>query len=380
MKRIFNLEHVYVTLTTIAIVAVCSMFVLNLSFFNPVSRALAAFNLSDIYYQMLAEGGYAQESSLITIVDATSLYDRSRIGEMMDQVTECEPAVVGVDCIYQGFRGDTLGTERLIEGALCMPNPVFAMKIVENGTRLVHSHFAPMDGISEGYSNVQWERSSYTLRKYVTDQVVAGDTVHSLPYMVARTFSEQVEQQRTTVPLNIDYSPTHFPVVHCDSILQNKDLLTNRIVIIGAMHDDADMHFTPYGRTPGTLVQAYTVQTLIESHPNKTLSSFWVFVISVLLILLSDVFQTELAYWSANQKNAWLGFFLSLTLVKNLINFCWIGLLLYVNFLVFALSNVYFNPSFALISIALLVEGRLFYKSVRTLHAKGALHLFNKKK
>lgn len=379
MKRIFNWEHIYVTLITIAIVVVSSMFVMNLRFFNPVSRALASFNLSDIYYQMLQEGGYAQESSLITIVDATSLYDRSRIGEMMDQVTECEPAVVGIDCIYQGFRGDTLGTERLIEGALCLPNSTFAMKLVDNGTRIVHSHFAPLDGLNEGYSNVQWERSSYTLRSYVTDQVVDGDTVHSLPYMIARTFSESVEEQRTMEPKAIDYTPTKFSVVHCDSILQNKDLLKNRIVIIGAMHDDADMHFSPYGRTAGTLIQAYIVQTLLEQHPNKEVPFAWVIIISILLTLVSDIFQTELAYWSEKHKNAWISFFISLTLVKSIINFCWIGILLYINFLIFALSNIYFNPSFALICIALLVEGRLFYNSLKTLHGKGALKFIKKK-
>lgn len=102
LNRIFSKTHIVVTLIAIIIFGLCSFCTAHLSFFNPVSRALDNFYLSDLYYQMLDESDLRKKNDLITIVDATQLYDRSRIGQMFEEVAECKPAVIGVDCIYQG--------------------------------------------------------------------------------------------------------------------------------------------------------------------------------------------------------------------------------------------------------------------------------------
>ena len=309
LKRIFHRNHIYLTIISVVLMWTLGQLVRNISFFNPVSRAVKNFAISDIYYQMMKDGGYSQPSDIITIIDATSLYDRSKIGDMMLQVSSLEPAVVGIDCIYEGFRGDTIGTNRLAEGLFSLPNPVVAFKLTnynpETGefTQQRHSFFAPMDGIGEGYSNVSYDAGGITVRSLVTQRIVNGDTLLSLPYQIGSAYTDDVKDMASTRPYMIDYTPTDFPVVHCDSILQNADKIRGRIVIIGATHDDADMHSSPYGRIPGTVIQAYILQTLLEHEPVKEVPVAWTVIISLFFIWLTDVIKPNCRI-SVRSKNA----------------------------------------------------------------------------
>lgn len=368
----FSRSHLVVTLIAVAIFGLCSFFTTHLTFFNPVKRALDNFYLSDIYYQMLDDVGHRRSNDLITIVDATQLYDRSRIGQMFEEVAECKPAVIGVDCIYQGFRGDTIGTNRLVEGAFSMDSPVFAVKLKgydsESGcySNIVRSvMFIPeLEGeIVGGFTNVSYDSSRSTVRKFVTDMVVNGDTVHSLSYMIASAFNADVESMRSIEPQFIDYTPTDFNVVPYDSIRQYKKLLKDHIVIIGAMDDDADKHFSPYGLRPGTEIQAYMTQTLIEQNTKRNVSGWIVFFVSVIIVWLTDVMQTEINRCCTRSKNIVVATLFQTALFKNVINLIWIGLLIYFNFILFTFFDIHFNPSMMLVCIAVLVEARLFYDS-----------------
>jgi len=343
----------------------------NMSFFNPVSRALKNFSLSDIYYQMMQDAGYSQPSDIITIIDATSLYDRSKIGDMMMQVGGLEPAVVGIDCIYEGFRGDSAGTERLAEGLLSLPNQVVAFKLTGYDAQLGeftssrHSFFAPQDGLIEGYTNISYDAGGVTIRNLLTERVVGGDTLYSLPFQIARAYTDDVLDMASTREYMIDYTPTDFPVVSCDSILQNADLIRGHIVIIGATHDDADMHSSPYGRIPGTVIQAYILQTLLEHEPVKEIPFVWEMIISLFFIWLTDIMQTEMTYWGMKQRRPFVRLIFTSLFTKNIINFIWINILVYINFLIFNLHSIYFNPTIMLCCIALLVEARYFYASLK---------------
>ena len=196
-------------------------------------------------------------------------------------------------------------------------------------------------------------------------RVVDGDTLHSLPFLIACAYTDDVRDMASMRQYMIDYTPTDFPVVHCDSILDHPDLIRGKIVIIGATHDDADMHSSPYGRIPGTVIQAYVLQTLLEHEPVKEVPVVWTLLISVFLVWLTDIMQTEMSYWGQKQRRPFVRLLFTSVFTKNIINFIWINILVYLNFLVFNLYAIYFNPSIMLCSIALLVEARLFFASLR---------------
>lgn len=381
-KRLFGISHLIVTLTTMAIFGVCCFFTTHLKFFDPVDRVLDNFHLSDIYYQILKDSGQERENDLITIVDATQLYDRGRIGCMFEEIAECEPAVVGVDCIYQGFRGDTLGTNMLVEGAFSLDKPIFAVKLKEYDaekeeySKVVHSVMCfpgSEEDILDGFTNVSYDNTRSTVRQFVTDMVVNNDTLHSLSYMIATAYNDDAKDLRSLKPQSINYSPTKFNVVPYDSIAEYSNLIKDHVVIVGAMDDDSDKHFTPYGLHPGTEIQAYMTQTLIEHDTKRDVNIFVVLLISAIIIWLTDVMQTELSEQREKCKNALLSFLLETALFKNIINLIWIGILVYIDFILFVYWDLYFNPTIMLTCIALHVEARLFYNSVlKAIQAKKA--------
>ncbi len=369
MKRLFHKDHFILAAMAMGILLICTYMTVHFAFLNPVSRIIYNISISDIYYQMMRDAGNVQKSDLITIVDATQLYERRKIGQLMEEVAACHPAVVGVDCIYEGFRGDSLGSNRLAEGVLSLENAVYAFKMTgydyEKGEfkNARHSFFTFADGVNEGYSNLRYDGTGMIVRKLTTEMICNGDTVQSMPYKVAQAYTPSVEEFANTQEYIIDYTPTEFPVVPYDSIAQYAHLLKDRIVFIGATHDDADMHYSPYGRTPGTVIQSYITQTILEHHRTIIVPWYIVLLISYLIVVLTDIMQTELARWTSRQKNLWVRFFFSSALTKNAINLIWILILIYLNFMLFYKFEYYFNPGILLVSIALLVEARLFYES-----------------
>lgn len=369
LKRIFNISHIYVAILTLLIVWICSLIAMNISFFNPIKRAMQDFSLSDVYYQVMQESGDIKESKLITIVDMTTLYDRGRIAQVIEEVNQCNPCVVGIDVMFEGLKGDTLGSEKLVEAICQTETPIVAFKLKEanpeTGEFITarHSFFAPLEGLREGYTNVQHVDLGGVIRHMSTWHLLNTDTVYSLSYHLASTFSPDTLKENTLQRQLIDYTPTAFPVVPYDSILEKRHLIENRIVLLGAMNDDADMHYSPFGRTAGTCIQAYTTQTLLEHQNIKELSLFWNIIISFIIIVITDIFQCELTHSGKKSHQITVRFLLESTFIKNIINFIWMAFLLWINFLIFAKLNVYFNPTIMLMGIVIQVEGRLFYLS-----------------
>lgn len=376
LKRIFHKDHLWVTILSLLIVWFFSVVTMNLKFFNPIKRAYNNFSLSDMYYQIIQDSSEEQESPIITIVDLTTLYDRGRIAQVIDDINACEPSVVGIDIMFEGLKGDTIGSEMLVEAICQIERPVLAYKLknvdLETGEFLSarHSFFAPIDGLQEGYTNVQHIDLGGVIRNMSIWHLLNQDTVYSLSYHVAKTFSPDISKESFPKRQLIDYTPTKFPVVPYDSIFEYKDKITNRIVLLGAMNDDADMHYSPYGRTAGTNIQAYSVQTMLEHKNILEVGLVWNILISIIVLLIVDIIQCEITYHAINSRYSIVQFLFSSAIVKNIINFIIIAFLVWVNFIVFILYNTYFNPTIMLTGIAFLVEARLFYASGKATYQK----------
>lgn len=369
LKRILDLSHLYVALLTLLILWLCSVVVMNFSFFNPIERALHNFAFSDVYYQVMQETDSIPESNIITIVDLTTMYDRGRIAQTIHDINACHPSVLGIDIMFEGLRGDPGGSDQLVEAITETKNPIIAFKLKDANTQTGefltsrHSFFAPLDGLQEGYTNVQHINLGGTIRNMSIWHLLANDTVYSLSYHLACKYSPDVANGTFPKRQFIDYTPTKFAVVPYDSIIQYKSLIENRIVLLGAINDDADMHYSPFGRTAGTIIQAYAIQTLLEHHHTKEVPFFWTLLISFVVIILVDILQGEISHHVLHARSRFIRFFFQTGLIKNLINLIIISILVWINFLLFTKIQLYFNPNIMLMGIALLVESRLFYMS-----------------
>ena len=53
LKKIFHPDHLIVTTISLLLIGVLVFFAFNLSFLNPVARALRGFTMSSIYYKVM---------------------------------------------------------------------------------------------------------------------------------------------------------------------------------------------------------------------------------------------------------------------------------------------------------------------------------------
>ena len=368
-KRIFNKSHVIVAILLLLMVKMLAEVTSKLSFFDPVQRAIASFSISDIYYQIQDEESKKIESPFITIVDVSKLYDRGRIAEVIHDINSCQPAVIGFDVIFEGMKGDTLGSQLLAEAISDIESPIAAFKLCEkddmgNFTNAIHSFFSETAPMEEGYINLQAVSPEGVIREMGTWNILNGDTVFSLPYLMAHQLSPSVVYNQLPKRQRIDYTPTKFPVVPYDSVLHYRDLLIkDRIVLLGTVNDVEDMHYSPLGRTAGSIIQAYTIQTLIEHHHIYEVSLVWNIMITFLVLVFTGIVQQEISYRAKRSKHIIIQFLFQSDLIKNVMNFIWMAILMWINFWLFTQSDIYFNPTIMLVCIALLVEVRLFYDS-----------------
>ena len=341
----------------------------NISFLNPLERAVENFSMTDVFYDISYTSGERDTSDLITLVDMTDVYDRSRLADIVDSIQKYEPALMGVDIVFEGWRGDTAGTERIIEAICSASSPtVWAYKLVDwndeeeqfDGT--VHSVFADLVDINEGYTNVIRDINGGTVRSFGITRKAEHRPQHSLPATVATTFLGDTTIYDRLTDQDINYTATVFPVLQPDSIWLHPELIRGRIVMLGATHDGQDMHFTPIGKMAGLEVLAYTIQTMVE-HRDVRLFTFWQTLLFTLLIIWLGQLCQHFTLKQFKRNHTHVGHFLYESEVTTaVITFFILIILVGICFWLFFTYNVYINTAWAMMGIALLLEARDLYK------------------
>ena len=210
-----------------------------------------------------------------------------------------EPAVLGIDIVFDGIREDTVANQRLLEVVRQQSTtpPIWAFKLTEwskeqeQFTQTFHSFFVDSVAVEEGFTNVRRDVNGGTVRSFGLQRIAGGDIQYSLPAKVATAFTRDSSIINRQTDCTICYSAAHFPVVPCDSIFQYADLITGHIVLLGATHDQRDLHYTPIGRIAGLQVLAYTVQTLIERKIPVEIPFWHTICITFFLIWLGQLCQ-----------------------------------------------------------------------------------------
>ena len=72
----FLLRHSLITVLAFALISFMAAIALNVSFLNPLSKAISDFNFTDVYYQILQESGDNEYNDDIVLVALTPLQNR----------------------------------------------------------------------------------------------------------------------------------------------------------------------------------------------------------------------------------------------------------------------------------------------------------------
>ena len=362
-------DHVAVALIAYATLYVIIMIAFSVSFLNPLARAFDNFRMTDIFYEISNAGGERDTSDLITIVDMTTVYDRGKLAEMIDQVQDCKPAVMGIDIVFDGVRNDTIGNERLIETVCSTVSPtVWAYKLTNWNSdegqfeRSFHSFFVDMVDVEhEGFINVQRDTNGGTVRSLGVHRQAEGKTEYSMSAQVALAATNDSSIVTRSSNCNINYTATYFPVVPSDSITEYADLIRSHVVLFGAMHDLRDQHYTPIGKIPGVEILAYTVQTLIDRRMPIELPLWLTMLVNFLLVVFVQIIQQGVTNLLVKKKSATKQYFGRSGLAKSYISMAAMVVMIGTSFLFSYQWNIYLNTTWAIMGIALLYNAREFY-------------------
>ena len=337
---------------------------LNLSFLNPITEAVDNISFTDKYYQMRE----AKESRLVTLVDLTELYDRGEIAQAIEDIEACRPAVIGLDCVFEGEKPDVRADNAVRNVAKRYDNIVFSYKLLDeqdDGTgysRSIHSFFTDEMPVHEGVTNMKRDNLYNNIKRTLQlGWLLNGKKELSLVGEVVNLYagSEIVTAKHDDEKIN--FSPTVFTKVKPSEVFQHREQIEGRIVLFGALADETDMHYTPLGKMAGVELLAYATQTLLE---NKEIikPSLWMQVlISILLVIMTNILQVTYLGWTSRSKSPIVFHVMGSTYVLGLVTFMWIALIVWIAFLCFGLYHVSIELKWTIAAMAFLSMSRSTY-------------------
>ena len=345
-----------------------ALIVLNISSLNPISETIKNFSVTDIYYRMMQP----EKNQWLTIVDMTSLRDRDEIARTLEEIEECRPKVIGMDCIFEKEKCDTLADNTLRRMAKHYRNIIYSYKLLNESeddsvgyTQSVHSFFTNETSVREGV--VEFERIdlySGIKRTLKLRWMLNGNKVPSFAGEIANLYTEDFFAAEADGDLKINFTPTCFTVIKPSNpydILEHKQLMEGRIVLFGAMTDENDMHYTPLGKMAGVELHAYATQTLLRKNQIKNLPRWLNTIISVLLVMLTNALQLMYLGWTSRSRSPFVRHMMGSTCIIGLITFMWISLLMWGTFICFCHYNVNLELEWSIAAMAFLSTSRSFY-------------------
>ncbi len=356
-------DHLMVCIGVLLLAVLLAYLGSNLAVFSPLKRALEDFSMTDVYFEMQRRPDNVANKNIV-LVDMTDLVNRDKIAEVIDNINDCEPRVLLVDLIflYGGMRNNEEEDERLLATVQRTKNAIYSCKLTDYSEtkkefrHVVYSFFKDVPGYSAnlhwGYSNVHEMRSSGIIRDFSLSQNTSEGIVYSLPYYVANMCNGTEPTPTNNEMRVVVYNNTPFTELHHSDVKKHSQMLKGKIVILGTMHEESDMHITPLGKMPGMKVLAYAIQSYME-HPDVKEMSF----------PGSLLFSFLMAYFSA-----WMGVMITRRFPNTYLHvlkvyyFVIMALLVWVGFICFVKFSYNLKLIYPLLSIALVEESRHLYK------------------
>lgn len=258
---------------------------------DPLSQSFDRFSFTDLYYSIYRNNHETVPNDRIVIVD-TSDKTRGEIASTIDRLMSCEPVIVGLDIIFDRPTGDTLGTQLLRETLARHNNDIVAIaKLTRyNEETMQFEGITPsiLDDVApqRAYSNLKNVGEGGFVRNYTIARNVGGDTLYSFASALASHYRGAFggsTTPRTTEDGIIDFMPQSFNIIAADSLTAHVDEIIGRIVLVGNVNSEEDLHYTPIGAINGTIIHAYTIDTLLDK-PTQTVARGRVALLEILVL------------------------------------------------------------------------------------------------
>lgn len=360
--KVFHIEHIFVCLIVLLFGGILAYLSLNLTLFSPFKQAFEDFSITDVYYAIQRTGGEATWSDDIAIVDITKQRSRSEIANTLKEVSQCQPRTLLIDVIFSLPSSNIEDDDSLFKVMSSIPNKVLASKLIDYSEKEnkfsneILSFFFDETQDIRGYVNVTKNINNGILRKYTISQRLNNDTVFSIAWQAANLYTGKKATHSEPNERLIVYSNTAFPIIPYDSIESFKGLLKDKLVIVGAVKEEADMHITPINKVGGPEIQAFIAQSCLD-HPHMKASSRWFTLLLAFLLCYLCV---------------WMGYFITkkfpMMYLYWLQGFYFVlaALLVWAGFIAFVKHGYFLKMALPFLGIALVEQARLHYKWIIT--------------
>lgn len=367
IKFIFHRDHLFVTLLTGLIVMLLTVITFKTPALSPVAKALKNISITDLFFSLENKYIKADTCQSIVIVDMTELHSRADIGNLLTEINDAQPKAIGVDLIFEGEKDDLEGNvilEQAVEEV--SPKAVFTNKLTNYDEKhkrfsaLVASYFRDVIPISEGYANVTDNMENSTIRDLTITQMSTLGKQSSFAAQVAKEVGIKADGRKNLV---INYSPVVFRVIPFDKVYANRSLLKNKIVLVGTMTEEQDMHLTPLGKMPGVEIQAYSLLTLLEHKDIVYVSTVASIVIGFILCYIYELLFSLVAIFVKTRGEKTRIFLTESRIMLNLLSFIYIPGISLLSYFLFAKWNIYVDMVIVLVMVAFVGLSRRIYNA-----------------
>jgi len=373
----FCLDHIGVCMSIILLGWLLYFVSEKIGIFDPIKAAFEDFYMTDIYYEITHSEEPPHDADIV-IVDMTNLSTRDEIAQVITDIKSCKPKVLCVDLIFEHPSFDTIDDVSLItslETDEC--KQVLSCKLRDydkessSFRNCLYSFFYGFDNknILWGYSNYSQIRMGGYTRHTTLSQKTNDSIVFSLPYTAACLYQEKKLQRQEIEERQILYGDIDFNVINSCDILKESDKIKDKLVVLGSLHEEADMHFTPLGKMAGVKVIAYSIRTYLKGGEVKELGTIGNLLIGILVWW----FAACIGYLIEKRHPIVYG------ILAKIFNFTLVAILIWISFEIYARYSYHINLLIPLTGLAMAEDIREMYIGiVRWLHEKMKWKILNK--
>lgn len=268
------LQSLYITLISIGLFAVLAAILPGIDMFEPVSRALSEVTITDLHYSSMRDAT-PMENDKILIID-TSASDRSEIADAIEQAATAGAAVIGVDIIFSDRDADREATSKLCRTLSAHKDRIVGAIHLTQWDEETGGYISTVTTatdslpLQQGYTNLIDASDNSYIRNYsAAPQGVTPSFPQAMAEMYRASFGDTSPTEATDCGI-IDFTPQDFKTVGAADSAGIATYSEGRMVILGALASDEDYHFTPIGKLSGAIIQAYSLDTILNDETIQT--------------------------------------------------------------------------------------------------------------
>jgi CHASE2 domain-containing sensor protein len=379
-KLILLRDGLISTLLSLIVCYIISLFFFNISFFNPVSKALQDFSFLDVYYaERLNENVEINPDIILVNVEHKN---RHELGLVMQQILAEKPRVVGFDIILKDFAKTAEDT--LLARQLNNKRVISSIVLKQENTISNHPFFRSKN--PPGFVNFNFDGQNAVIREFESESHQNNNNYTSFSTAIAKSYLSKKEWNKNNLDKKLNGSKVinyqghlndfiHF-TINDFMALNDKSLIKDKIVLLGylgsptnSVFDVEDKHFTPLNKTTagksipdmyGLVIHANIITMIISDTFMYEVSNFWVIILTFLLSFLASIYFI----WLTKRLK------ISYRTVRKAVLFVFAILLIWITLLLF--KNGVVLKSAPIIAITVFSAGFIkFYKHlVRWLNTK----------